>query len=121
MASFSLAASMIWSHVTGCDMSMPAFSTKDLRYQRTWVLDQNGKTTSLSFHVAASIAPLKVPCSSSLALASCGTSARKPASANSAVNGRVERHQVDRRVLGREATGQLDPLLAGVLRAGPAW
>ena len=78
---------MIWSHVTGCDMSRPAFSTKDLRYQRTCVLDQNGKTTSLSFHVAASIAPLKVPCSSSLALASCGTSARKPASANSAVNG----------------------------------
>src|SRR5690349_17859646 len=78
---------MIWSHVTGWDMSIPAFSTKDLRYQSTWVLDQNGKTTSLSSHVAASIAPLKVPWSSSCAFASCGSSARKPASANSAVNG----------------------------------
>ena len=79
------AASMIWSHVTGFDMSSPALSTKDLRYQRTWVLDQNGKTTSLSFHVASSIAPWKVPCFSSWAFASWGTSARKPASANSAV------------------------------------
>src|SRR5690349_13723662 len=64
---------MIWSQVTGWDMSRPAFSTKDLRYQSTWVLDQNGKTTSLSSHVAASIAPLKVPCSSSCVFASWGS------------------------------------------------
>jgi hypothetical protein len=36
------AAWMIWSQVTGCDMSRPAFSTNDLRYHRTWVFDQNG-------------------------------------------------------------------------------
>ena len=44
---------MIWSHVTGWAMSMPAFSTKDLRYQSTCVLDQNGNTASWSSQVAA--------------------------------------------------------------------
>ena len=59
MPSFFAAASMIWSHVTGLLMSIPAFLTKDLRYQSTWVLDQNGATTSWPFQVAASTAPLK--------------------------------------------------------------
>ena len=44
---------MIWLQVTGLLMSMPAFWTKDLRYHSTWVLDQNGATTSLPFQVAA--------------------------------------------------------------------
>src|SRR3954449_4686024 len=38
----SAAALMIWSQVTGWLMSRPAFSTNDLRYQSTWVFDQNG-------------------------------------------------------------------------------
>ena len=46
---------MIWSQVTGLLMSMPAFSTKDFRYQSTWVFDQNGATTSLPSQVAASV------------------------------------------------------------------
>ena len=77
---------MIWSHVTGLFMSMPAFSTKDLRYQSTWVLDQNGKTTSLSFQVPAATAPLN-DCCFSWSCTSCGIGARKPALDISAVNG----------------------------------
>src|SRR6476661_1394964 len=42
----SEAALMIWSQVTGCDMSRPAFWTNDLRYHSTCVFDQNGKTTT---------------------------------------------------------------------------
>ena len=48
---------MICAQVTGWFMSMPAFLTNDLRYQSTWVLDQNGTTTSLPFQVAAATAP----------------------------------------------------------------
>ena len=80
------ASSMIWSQVTGLFMSMPVLSTKDLRYQSTWVLDQNGNTTSWSSQVAAATAPLNDCCFSWLCT-SCGIGARKPAFANSAVNG----------------------------------
>src|SRR6478735_1055323 len=52
-ASWSCAASMIWSHVTGPLMSSPAASATDLRYQRSWVFAQNGIATSSSFHVEA--------------------------------------------------------------------
>ena len=86
MPSFFAAASMIWSHVTGLLMSIPAFWTNDLRYQSTWVLDQNGATTSWSFQVAASTAPLK-DCVLSLSWKVLGIAARKPAFANSAVYG----------------------------------
>ena len=65
-------------------MSMPAFSANDLRYQSTWVLDQNGATTSSPSHVAASTAPLK-DCCFSLLCRSSGIGARNPAFANSAV------------------------------------
>ena len=71
----SLAALMIWSQVTGCSMSIPALSTKDLRYQRTWVLDQNGATTSWSSQVAAADA-LSKACSLNVSCMSCGISAR---------------------------------------------
>ena len=84
LPSFLAAASMIWSHVTGLLMSMPAFCTNDLRYQSTWVLDQNGATTSWSFQVAASTAPLK-DCCFSLPCRSAGMVARNPAFENSAV------------------------------------
>ena len=47
---------MICVQVTGWFMSMPAFLTKDLRYHSTWVLDQNGATTSRPFQVAAATA-----------------------------------------------------------------
>src|SRR3954451_14361842 len=77
---------MIWSHVTGWLMSMPAFSTDDLRYQSTCVFDQNGKTTSLPPQVAAAVAPLK-DWSVSCDCMSSGIGAKNPASANSAVNG----------------------------------
>src|SRR3954452_24186889 len=80
------AASMIWSHVTGWLMSMPAFSTNDLRDQSTCVFDQNGKTTSLPPQVAAAVAPLK-DWSVSCDCMSSGIGAKNPASANSAVNG----------------------------------
>ncbi len=62
---------MIWSHVTGWLMSMPAFWTKDFRYQSTWVLDQNGATTILPFQVAAAVAPLK-DCCVRLSCSACG-------------------------------------------------
>src|SRR3954465_1837300 len=77
---------MIWSQVTGWFMSMPAFLTKDLRYQSTWVLDQNGATTILPFQVAAAVAPLK-DCCVSLSWRSWGIGARNPAFENSAVKG----------------------------------
>src|SRR3954447_11667265 len=77
---------MIWSQVTGLFMSTPAFCTKDFRYQSTWVFDQNGATTSLPSQVAAAVAPLN-DCCSSLSWRSCGMGARKPAFANSALNG----------------------------------
>ena len=77
---------MIWSQVTGWDMSMPAFSTKDLRYQSTCVFDQNGNATSWPPQVAAADAPLN-DWSVSWACMSSGIGARNPASANSAVNG----------------------------------
>ena len=80
------ASVMIWSHVTGLFMSMPVLSTKDLRYQSTWVLDQNGKTTSLPFQVPAATAPLNDCCWSRLCT-SCGIGARKPALDISAVKG----------------------------------
>ena len=56
--SWSWAALMIWSQVTGCVMSSPAASATDLRYQSSCVLAQNGTATSLSFQVEPSIAPL---------------------------------------------------------------
>src|SRR3954452_6070075 len=77
---------MIWSQVTGLLMSMPAFCAKDFRYQSTWVFDQNGATTSSPSQVAAAVAPLN-DCCSSLSWRSCGMGARKPAFANSALNG----------------------------------
>ena len=56
-------------------MSRPALSTNDLRYHSTWVLDQNGATTSWSSHVAASTALAKA-CSSNFDCRSEGISAR---------------------------------------------
>src|SRR3954452_24869132 len=67
-------------------MLSPAFWAKDLRYQSTWVLDQNGATTILPFQVAAAVAPLK-DCCVSLSCRLWGSGARKPAFENSAVNG----------------------------------
>src|SRR5512141_889319 len=55
----SAAVLMSCAQVTGLFMSMPAFWTKDLRYHSTWVLDQNGATTSVPFQVAAAMALLK--------------------------------------------------------------
>ncbi|CPU63926.1 Uncharacterised protein [Mycobacteroides abscessus] len=83
--SWSWAACMICSHVTGCDMSSPAASATDLRYQRSCVFAQNGMATSSSFHVEASIAPCTTSCVVACATSS-GTGARKSASANSAMN-----------------------------------
>src|SRR3954471_18280050 len=77
---------MIWSQVTGWVMSRPAFRAKDLRYQSTCVLDQNGAATILPSHVAAAVAPLK-DWAFSLSWRLCGMSARKPAFENSAVKG----------------------------------
>ena len=48
------AAAMIWSHVTGLDMSRPAFWATLLRYHSSWVLAQNGTVTSLPCHFEAS-------------------------------------------------------------------
>ena len=77
---------MICSHVTGFDMSSPAASATDLRYQSSCVLAQNGTATSSSFQVdpamALSTTPSVTACSTS-----SGTSARKSASANSGMNG----------------------------------
>src|SRR3954452_25376479 len=56
----SLAALMIWSHVTGLVMSRPAFWANDLRYQSSCVLAHSGATTSLPFQVAPSTAPDRV-------------------------------------------------------------
>src|SRR3954449_4369840 len=67
-------------------MSRPAFLAKDLRYHSTWVLDQNGNTTSWPCQVAESTAPLK-DCCLSLACTASGIGSRKPALANSAVKG----------------------------------
>src|SRR3954453_11035214 len=76
---------MIWSHVTGLVMSRPADLASDLRYQSSWVLAQNGAATSLPFQGEActegfTMSWVNVP------LELSGTSARKPASANSATN-----------------------------------
>lgn len=84
--SCSAAASMSWSHVTGFDMSSPAFSATDLRYQSSCVLAQNGTATSSSFHVAPASAPSRVFCFA-WSCSCCGTGARKPGSASSGTNG----------------------------------
>ena len=81
------AASMIWSHVTGWLMSMPAFSTKDLRYHSTWVLDQNGSDHELVLPGGGVDRARRRTARVSWSCRSCGISARKPALANSAVNG----------------------------------
>ena len=50
--SWSSAALMIWSHVTGLVGSTPAAFATDLRYQSSCVFAQNGAATSWSFHHA---------------------------------------------------------------------
>src|ERR1700754_2121849 len=77
---------MIWSQVTGLLMSGPYLSTNDLRYHSTWVLDQNGATTSWPSHVAASTA-LGNACSSNFACMSAEMGGRYTAAEDSAVNG----------------------------------
>jgi hypothetical protein len=69
LVSVSSAASITWSQVTGCDMSSPAFSATDLRYQSSCVLAHCGATTSWSFQVAPSMAPSSLP-----SLSSCWSS-----------------------------------------------
>ena len=66
---------MTWSHVTGELMSIPAFSTNDLRNHSTCTFDQNGATTSSSSQVAASRPPWN-DCSFRLARRSSGSGAR---------------------------------------------
>ena len=114
MPPLSAAAWMIWSQVTGCFMSRPAFSTNDLRYQRTWVLDQNGATTIWSSQVAACdraleglLAELVLHVLRDLGEVAGVRELRRER--------RVDAHDVDLRVSRREAPGQLDPLLVGVL------
>ena len=80
------AASISWSHVTGWDMSSPAASATDLRYQSSCVLAQNGTVTSSSFQLAAASAPSRA-LSFAYACISSGTGARKPGSASSGTNG----------------------------------
>ena len=79
--------SMIWSQVTGWVAgSIPACWATDLRNQRSWVLAQKGAATSSPFHVDDSIGPARTPAVSSRASASV-KGRRKPASANSGMNG----------------------------------
>src|SRR5690606_20249902 len=84
--SCSAAASMSWSQVTGSSGSSPAASATDVRYQRSWVLAQNGTVTSSSFHVAPSSAP-STTSSLTWSATSAGIGARKPGSASSGTNG----------------------------------
>src|ERR1700712_316830 len=53
---WSCAAETTWSQVTGFVMSSPAAEATDLRYQRGWVLDQNGTATSFLSQVEVSTA-----------------------------------------------------------------
>ena len=109
---------MIWSQVTGWPMSRPAFSTNDLRYQRTWVLDQNGATTSWSFQVAAAAA-LSKACSRKRVLHVLRDLGEVAGVRELRRERRVDAHDVDLGVTRREPPGQLDPLLVGVL--GRTW
>jgi hypothetical protein len=76
------AAWMIWSQVTGLLMSRPIPATADLRYQRSWVLAQNGTATRRPCQVEASI-ELGNRSSRAAASTAGGIGARKPACANS--------------------------------------
>src|SRR5690349_21826155 len=85
--SWSLAAVMIWSHVTGpAAGSSPAAFATDLRYQSSCVFAQNGTDTSLSSHVAPARAPATT-FSLTRCATSSGTGARNPGSAISGMNG----------------------------------
>ena len=77
---------MSWSHVTGSSMFSPAASATDSRYQSNWVLAQNGTEYISPSHMAPSRGPFSVSCVVASATSS-GTSARKPASASSGMNG----------------------------------
>ena len=106
---------MIWSQVTGWLMSRPASSTNDLRYQSTWVLDQNGATTSWSSQVAAVDGALERLLARTASCRSGGDLGEVAGVRELRRERRVEAHQVDRGVLRRQPAGQLDPLLVGVL------
>ena len=106
---------MIWSHVTGWVMSRPAASATDLRYQRTWVLAHSGATTSWPPHDAPSMAPWRTP-SDSACLVGGGDLAEGFGLRELGGEHRIEAHQVDRRVLRRQTTQQLDALLGRARR-----
>ena len=102
----SWAALMSWSQVTGCVMSSPAASATDLRYQSSCVLAQNGTATSSSFQVGprwrAGRRPRVTRCATSVGHRREEAGLRELGDVR-----RVEAHDVDRRVLGRQAADQL--------------
>ena len=116
---WSCAAWISCAHVTGLVMSSPAASATDLRYQRSWVLAQNGMATSSPFQVLPARALSTTPSLTRWAT-SAGTGARNSAWENSGMYGRVQAHQVDGAVLGREAAHELLALLGGLPRAAPS-
>ena len=106
---------MIWSQVTGCVMSRPSPAT-DLRYQSSWVLAQNGTATSPPCQVDASIELGNVLAGSRLD----GRRHRRQEARLGELGhvGRVDAHDVDRRVVGRQAAHQLLALLGGLAGQG---
>ena len=107
---------MIWSHVTGAVAgSRPAAFATDLRYQSSCVFAQNGTVTSLPSHCRprqrAGDDVLRHPLRD-VVRHGC----QEPGLGHLGDERRVQAHDVDRRVLGGQSSGELLALGAGVAR-----
>ena len=106
---------MSWSQVTGWFRSSPDCAASDLRYQSSWVLAQNGTVTSSSCQVRAAQRALHH------ALADPGGHVGRHRGQEAGLGElrdvrRVEAHDVDRGVVGREPADQLLALLGRLPR-----